>query len=54
MADIITAITTIFTAAMGWMGTVATTVTSTPILLLGVVIGFVGLGVGLFKRLLRV
>lgn len=54
MADIITTITTLFTAAMGWMGTVATTVAETPLLLLGVVIGFVGIGVGLFKRLLRV
>lgn len=54
MADFITTITTLFTAAMGWMGTVATTVAETPLLLLGVVIGFVGIGVGLFKRLLRV
>lgn len=54
MDAIVTAITTIFTAAMGWAGTVGTTVTDTPLLLFGVVVGFVGLGVGLFKRLLRV
>ena len=54
MADLISNFTTVFTAAIGWVGTVATTVTSTPILLLGVVVGFVGLGVGLFKRLLSV
>lgn len=54
MADLISNVTTVFTAAVGWMGTVATTVTSTPVLLLGVVTGFVGLGIGMFKRLLSV
>ncbi len=54
MDALITNITSVFTAAMGWAGTVGTTVTDTPILLIGVVVGFVGLGVGLFKRLLRV
>lgn len=40
--------------AMGWAKTVATTVAGNPLLLFGVVVGFVGLGVGLFKRLMNV
>ena len=54
MSEIITSVTTIFTAAIGWVGTVAETITSTPMLLLFVSIPLVGLGVGLFKRLLNV
>lgn len=54
IATIISTITEIFTAAIGWVGTVAETVSGNPLLLFGVVIGFVGLGVGLFKRLLHV
>ena len=54
MATLIESITTIFTAAIGWVGTVAETVTGEPLLLMGAIIGFVGLGVGLFKRLLNV
>ena len=54
MADIITAITSVFTAAVGWVGTVADTVAAEPMLLLFAVVPLVGLGVGLFKRLLNV
>ena len=54
MAALISTITEVFTAAIGWVGTVATTVASNPLLLIGCVIGFIGLGVGLFSRLLRV
>lgn len=54
ITTIVSTITEIFTAAIGWVGTVAETVSSNPLLLFGVVIGFVGLGVGLFKRLLHV
>ena len=53
MAEIITAITSIFTAAIGWVGTVASTIAAQPILLLACVgVPLCGLGVGLFKRLL--
>lgn len=53
MADMITAITTVFTAVIGYVGTVASTIGSQPILLLAVVgVPLCGLGVGLFKRLL--
>lgn len=44
----------IFTSAIDWVGDVATVITSNPILLLFTIIPLVGLGVGLFKRLLSV
>lgn len=53
MEALITSITTVFTAAIGWVGTVATTIAGQPILLLSCVgIPLCGLGVGMFKRLL--
>lgn len=53
MEAMITAISTVFTAAIGWVGTVATTIAEQPILLLSCVgIPLCGLGVGMFKRLL--
>lgn len=53
MADILTSIGTVFTSAIGWVGTVAETIAAQPILLLACVgIPLCGLGVGMFKRLL--
>lgn len=53
MTEIIAAITSIFTSAIGWVGTVASTIAAQPILLLACVgVPLCGLGVGLFKRLL--
>jgi len=53
MDALITSIGTVFTAAIGWVGTVATTIGEQPILLLSCVgIPLCGLGVGMFKRLL--
>jgi hypothetical protein len=53
MTEIIASITSVFTAAIGWVGTVASTIASQPILLLACVgVPLCGLGVGLFKRLL--
>jgi hypothetical protein len=54
MAAIIADVTSVFTAAIGWVGDVATTIGSTPILLIFTIIPLVGLGVGLFKRLINV
>lgn len=54
MATVIAAITEVFTAAIGWMSTVATTVAGNPLLLIGIVLGFIGVGIGLFSRLLHV
>ena len=36
-----------------WVGVVSSSVVSNPILLLGVIIGFIGTGAGLFRRLLN-
>ena len=54
MATVLSTITEVFTAAVGWVGTVAEVVASNPLLMIGVVIGFIGTGIGLFSRLLRV
>ncbi len=54
MEAILSAVSSVFTSAIDWVGTVASTVTSTPILLVFAIIPLVGLGVGLFKRLLSV
>ena len=54
METVISTIGTVFKGAMGWAGDVASTVTGTPLLLFGVVLSFVGVGIGLFKRLLNV
>lgn len=53
ISTLTTNVTSIFTQAIEWVGDVATTITSTPILLLFVVLPLVGLGVGLFKRLIN-
>lgn len=54
MDAILSSITSVFTAAVGWCGTVGSTIVSTPIMLIFAVIPLVGLGVGLFKRLINV
>ena len=54
MATLLSTITEVFTASIGWVGTVAETVASNPLLMVGVVLGFIGVGITLFSRLLRV
>ena len=54
VANLIGVIGEVFEAATGWVLTVAETIGSSPLLLFGVAVPFVGLGVGLFKRLMRV
>lgn len=54
MAAIITSVTDVFTAAIGWVGTVGETIVDTPIMLLFAVVPLIGLGVGLFRRLINV
>ena len=54
MSTLLTTIGQVFTAAVGWVGTVADTIADNPILLIGVVMGFIGVGVGLFRRMLNV
>lgn len=54
MEAILTTVGTVFTTAIGWVGDVASTITATPILMIFCTIPLVGLGVGLFKRLINV
>lgn len=54
MAAMLTTITQVFTSAVGWVGTVANTISDTPLLLVGCVLGFIGVGVGLFKRMFNI
>lgn len=54
MADVISAISSIVTGAIGWVGDYVDVITSNPLLLAFVVVSFVGLGVGLLRRLIRV
>lgn len=53
MEALIQSVTDIFTAAIGWAGAVGNTIVNTPILLMFVVLPLVGLGIGIFKRLLH-
>ena len=51
---LMTSVGEVFTAAIGWVGSVASTIAGQPILLLACVgIPLCGLGVGMFKRLLN-
>lgn len=43
----------VFEAAIGWVGVVADTIMVHPLLLVGCVLGFIGVGVGLFRRMFR-
>lgn len=54
MEALITAITSLVTAATGWVTSFVTLITGQPLLLLFVVTGFVGLGVGLIKRIIKI
>lgn len=54
MTEFIGAVTSVFTSAIGWVGQVASTITGEPILLVFCALPLVGLGVGLFKRLINV
>lgn len=54
LATLLTDIGSVFSTAISWVGDVAETIVSNPLLLIGCIIGFVGIGIGLFKRLMRV
>lgn len=54
ISTILSSVGDVFTSAIDWVGDVATTVTGNPILLVFAILPLVGLGVGLFKRLLSV
>ena len=53
MSTLLTSVTTVFTSAVGWVSTVASTIAETDVLLLFcVAVPLCGLGVGMFRRLL--
>lgn len=54
IATIVGNVTTLVTEAIKWVGSFVGAITSNPLLLMFVIVAFVGLGVGLIKRLLRV
>lgn len=54
MADIIAAVTSLVGGAISWVTSYVGVITSNDLLLLFVIISFVGLGVGLIRRLIRV
>ena len=54
MASLLSIITEVFTAATGWMGAVAEIVVANPLFLIPIVFTFIGIGITLFSRLLRV
>lgn len=56
MATLVAKIGDVFTAAVGWVGEVAETITTAgnEIILLFVLLPLVGLGIGLFRRLINV
>lgn len=53
MTAIVSAIGDLFTMVMTQLGTLASAIVTTPILLLFVILGLVGLAVGFFHRLTR-
>lgn len=53
LAQILSAITDIFTSITSWVGSVITMITSNPLILLFVVMGVALIAVGVVKRLLR-
>ena len=54
VATLMETIGTMFTTAISWVGDVAETIGSHPILILGVLLPIIGLGIGFFKRLMHV
>ena len=54
MATLLSTIGQVFEAAVGWMSSVGEIVASTPLVLIPIVFGFIGVGISLFSRLLRV
>lgn len=53
LAAIIGDIGKIVTAGVSWVGSFVGAITDNPLILMFVIMGFVGLGVGLIKRLMR-
>ena len=54
VSTIVTNVTTLVTEAVKWVGSFVSAITSNPLILTFVIVAFVGLGVGLIKRLVKV
>ena len=54
MASILTDVTSFVTAAVGWIGDFVDVIVAQPLLEMFVITSFVGLGVGLIQRLVRI
>lgn len=54
MADILNNVTSFVTAAIGWINAFVDVIVDQPLLLMFTITSFVGLGVGLIKRLLKI
>lgn len=54
IATILGNVTSLVTEAIKWVGSFVGAITANPLLLMFVIVAFVGLGVGLIKRLVRV
>ena len=50
MSEIVTGITTVFTAAVGWITTLAAFIVETPIILFFIALVVVGITIGYIKR----
>lgn len=53
MESLMTAVGTIVTQSISWIGDYVQVVTDNPLILAFVIVSFVGLGVGLIKRMIR-
>ncbi len=54
LASMLSMIGDVFEAAISWVGIVSDTIMSHPLLLVGCVLGFIGVGVTLFKRMFNI
>lgn len=52
MSSIISNVSELVTAAIGWIGDYAEAIAGNPLLLMFVIVAFVGLGVGLIRRII--
>lgn len=53
MAALLSNVTAFVTEAISWVTSFCTCITGQPLLLMFVIVAFVGLGVGLIRRLIR-
>lgn len=54
IATILSDVSSMVTSSVGWVGSFMGVITSNPLLLMFCIVSFVGLGIGLLKRLMNV